>query len=148
MEAEYSFNKRKPTIFVRLQENYDADGWLLFLLGKNIYFDISSSRFDQNIEKLIKEIRRQVKCMERKCLPDGGSLNINHPEKVNGKGISATEVAFSKATQQSQGSAAAAEWQKWTEAKVQEWLEEGGLDSLKNEYSSPFCIRKTLHTLL
>ncbi len=43
-------------------------------------------------------------------------------------------LTASMTTQQSQRAAAAVvEWKKWTEAEVQDWFEEDGLDSLKSE---------------
>ncbi|XP_074653238.1 uncharacterized protein LOC141907481 [Tubulanus polymorphus] len=91
-EAEYTYRLRKDVIPLRLQTNYDPDGWLGMIVGTRLYFDISDSDlFESAMRGLIKELGDRGKnhlqseeiqadrqwSVERKIadVPDGGVLS-------------------------------------------------------------------------
>ena len=60
-EAQYAYKCKKPIIPVRCQEGYDADGWLGFIIGSMLYYDLSTpNSFEQNLPGLLKEVARQM----------------------------------------------------------------------------------------
>ena len=44
-------------LFVKVQENFEPDDWLSFLMGTQSYFDISGNRFEGNCDLLISSVR-------------------------------------------------------------------------------------------
>jgi len=56
-EAEYTYRLRKRTIPLRLQPNYNPDGWLGALAGSKLVFDCSiPPKFDEAVRNLIREL--------------------------------------------------------------------------------------------
>ena len=56
-EAEYTYKLRKPFIPLRLEPEYNPDGWLGMLIGTRLYFDFSEeSLIDFMVGKLTKEL--------------------------------------------------------------------------------------------
>ncbi len=52
-EAEYTYKLQKPIIPLRLQEEYDPDGWLGIMIGTKLYVDFSmSDALEENLKKL------------------------------------------------------------------------------------------------
>ena len=72
VEASYAWKLKKPIIYVRMQPDFYADGWLGFILGNSLYIDMSNISSDQsddeinNMEKLIKGIgnKGRISCHE------------------------------------------------------------------------------------
>ncbi|CAF3358013.1 unnamed protein product [Rotaria sp. Silwood1] len=59
-EANYAFRRRTRIIPILLQEHYQPDGWLLFLVGQLLYVDFTKYEFLESMEMLIKEIKAPV----------------------------------------------------------------------------------------
>ena len=60
-EAQYAYKCKKPIIPVRCQEGYDADGWLGFIIGSMLYYDLSTpNSFEQNLPGLLKDVARHM----------------------------------------------------------------------------------------
>ncbi|CAF2481350.1 unnamed protein product [Rotaria sp. Silwood2] len=59
-EANYAFRRRNRIVPILLQEHYQPDGWLLFLVGQLLYVDFTKYEFSQSMEVLIKELKAPV----------------------------------------------------------------------------------------
>jgi hypothetical protein len=59
-EAHYAFQRQLRIVPVLLQEHYQPDGWLLFLVGQLLYIDFSKYEFIQASEMLIRELKAPV----------------------------------------------------------------------------------------
>jgi len=59
-EAHYAFQRQLKIVPILLQEHYQPDGWLLFLIGQLIYVDFTKYEFPRAIEKLVAELRSPV----------------------------------------------------------------------------------------
>jgi hypothetical protein len=56
-EAEYAFQTRKKIIPLKMEQGYNADGWLGFILGAKLFFDFSGKYpFEDKMSGLIKEM--------------------------------------------------------------------------------------------
>lgn len=55
-EAEYAFVQQKIMIPLLLQAKYKPTGWLGLLLGASLYIDFTKNEFNENYQKLKKEI--------------------------------------------------------------------------------------------
>ncbi len=54
-EAEYLYKLRKDFIPMRMQDKYNADGWLGALVGNKLYFDVSDmDKLRANMPALLK----------------------------------------------------------------------------------------------
>lgn len=58
-EAHYAFQRQLRLVPVLLQEHYQPDGWLLFLIGQLLYVDFTKHEFTHSIDLLIKELRAE-----------------------------------------------------------------------------------------
>ncbi|KAK3105910.1 hypothetical protein FSP39_008398 [Pinctada imbricata] len=71
-EAEYTYKLRKSFIPLRLQSNYNPDGWLGMLIGTRLYFDFSNeTEMDGMLAKLVKELGTRGKTTTRQDSVDG-----------------------------------------------------------------------------
>jgi hypothetical protein len=64
-EAHYAFQRQLKIVPILLQEHYQPDGWLLFLIGQLLYVDFTKYEFPRAIEKLIEELRSPVIQIQR-----------------------------------------------------------------------------------
>lgn len=59
LEAEYTFEQRKPIIPILVQYGYKASGWLGMLKGTKLHFDCSTpEKLDRIFPALVKEIEQ------------------------------------------------------------------------------------------
>ncbi len=119
MESNYAFKQGKPFIFVRVQENFNPDGWLSFLMGNDIYFDITGGLFENNSTRLVQHVRKVL------GLPD----QEQHAQKYNGKSKSGSVAEGNE--QNSAGTG----FPKWTEEEVLKWLGDHGMQFLSLKYA-------------
>ncbi|CAF2653370.1 unnamed protein product [Rotaria sp. Silwood2] len=56
-EAHYAFQRQVKIVPILLQEQYQPDGWLLFLIGQLLYVDFSKYDFPRAMELLIAELK-------------------------------------------------------------------------------------------
>lgn len=76
-EAEYTFRNGKHVVPLRLQTDYNPDGWLGALVGNKLYFDFSQpSKYDDSMRRLIKQLERYKKAAFGKT-KDNGKWNID-----------------------------------------------------------------------
>jgi hypothetical protein len=59
-EAHYAFQRQLKIVPILLQEHYQPDGWLLFLVGQLLYVDFTKYQFPQALEMVIKELRAPI----------------------------------------------------------------------------------------
>ncbi|XP_046350502.2 uncharacterized protein LOC124131334 [Haliotis rufescens] len=128
-EAEYAFNLRKPIVPLMMQRDYKPDGWLGFIKGTKLYFEFSGKYpYDQKITDLVKELGKRGQVPLDTC--ESSSL-----EKVQSVGLCSASVHSNVAS--------------WSDADVQKWLCEIGLESqcmLKNLTGQQILfLRKVLH---
>ena len=58
-EAHYAFQRQLKIVPILLQEHYQPDGWLLFLIGQLLYVDFTKHEFDRAMELLVKELKAE-----------------------------------------------------------------------------------------
>ncbi|CAF3982807.1 unnamed protein product [Rotaria sordida] len=56
-EAQYAFRCQLKIVPILLQEHYQPDGWLLFLIGQLLYIDFTKYEFSQAMKLLIEELK-------------------------------------------------------------------------------------------
>ena len=125
-EAEYTF-RSKAMLFVRVERDYRADGWLKFIMGQAIYYDLVSD--PSIIEQLIRHIRQ---------LYDGKDTADGSEALARGEYSDSRRAVLSRNGHplETAGSSAAATPQKelecssWTVEQVQNWVQEKGLKFL------------------
>ena len=72
-EAEYAFNKQKPTLALRLEADYKPDGWLGPLCPNNLFYDFSDAqKLDDDWSKL------HAKLTEMKLISPDTGLSIGY----------------------------------------------------------------------
>ncbi|CAF3732114.1 unnamed protein product [Adineta steineri] len=59
-EAHYAFQRELKIVPILLQEHYQPDGWLLFLIGQLLYVDFTKYEFPRAMELLIQELKAPV----------------------------------------------------------------------------------------
>ena len=145
-EAQYSFKLKKPIIPIRVQEKYQPEGWLGFILASELYFDLSTSaKFSINYQKLLREVEKlisstttkesnetraytqtfQGKTKEDSRKPDA---HEGHSQRMNERStrVAQHEVTFI--------------CQNWTIDQVQNWLAEKNLTYLQDMYGKTFYL--------
>ncbi len=64
-EAQFAFKLQKSIIPVRVQEKYSPGGWLGFILGSELYFDLSTElKLSANFPKLMQQISSKVPALQ------------------------------------------------------------------------------------
>jgi hypothetical protein len=58
-EAHYAFQRQLKIVPVLLQNYYQPDGWLLFLIGQLIYVDFTKNDFPRAMDMLLKELKAE-----------------------------------------------------------------------------------------
>ena len=57
LEAEYTFQRQKPIIPLKMELDYKPDGWLGILVGTKLFYDFSGKyNFRDKCNKLLREI--------------------------------------------------------------------------------------------
>ncbi|XP_070538016.1 uncharacterized protein [Ptychodera flava] len=116
-EAEYTYRLRKSFIPLKIQPNYNPEGWLGILLGTKLYFDFSSrSRLDQEMPKLIRELGDR-----------GHKFVPTQPEKSDSVTVSGSAPAG--------GTLPIAGTAQWTNSDVNSWLDGIGLGHMKRKFT-------------
>jgi len=60
-EAEYACKKKKNFIPLKMEKDYNPDGWLDFILGVKMYVDFSGTyTFKSRIDDLLKRVRAKL----------------------------------------------------------------------------------------
>ena len=59
-EAHYAFQRQLKLVPVLVQEHYQPDGWLLFLVGQLLFIDFSKYEFFHALEMLIRELNALI----------------------------------------------------------------------------------------
>jgi len=57
LEAEYAVQKNKRVIPIVVHPGYKPDGWLGILLGAKLFYDLTGTKFEDNVRGLIKDLR-------------------------------------------------------------------------------------------
>jgi len=58
-EAHYAFQRQLKIVPILLQQYYQPDGWLLFLIGQLIYVDFTKFEFLRAMDMLLKELKAE-----------------------------------------------------------------------------------------
>ena len=65
-EATFAFKRKKPLVFVRVQEKFDPDGWLGILMMDAIYYDLSTpAKCEANLPGLFEKVIQLVDVQKR-----------------------------------------------------------------------------------
>jgi hypothetical protein len=114
-EAHYAFQRQLKIVPVLLQNYYQPDGWLSFLIGQLIYVDFTKYEFPRAMDMLVKELKT-------KEVPE---INITRRRSP----ASAVEVLCSIQTlvDSSSASVLPKNIQDWTKKNVNDWLIEHDL---------------------
>ena len=120
-EAHYAFQRQLRIIPVLLQEHYQPDGWLLFLIGQLLYINFTKYEFLLAMEVLIKELKAPK-------TSDIGVIHIYPKEQTNIE-ISSTPKPLSLLTLPDN-------ILNWTQTHVQNWLINHGLLQLSHLFAN------------
>eukprot|EP00058_Branchiostoma_floridae_P006696 XP_002592184.1 hypothetical protein BRAFLDRAFT_88079 [Branchiostoma floridae] len=95
-EAEYTHKLRKDIVPLRLQPQYDPDGWLGALVGTKLYFDLSTEdRMNENMDGFIKGLGDRGR--GEQDAPDAGFRPVvRHIAEVEGAAQPASVASWSK----------------------------------------------------
>ena len=128
-EAEYAFRK-KPMLFVRVEEGYRADGWLAFMMGQALYYDLAKNPSVSAV--LIKHVKQLYEGKEITDAPTAAPAAGPAPPAAASKGhsVAAAPSAAAAAPQKE------LECNKWTVQQVEKWVQEKGLKFLLESYVS------------
>ncbi|CAF1512319.1 unnamed protein product [Adineta steineri] len=114
-EAHYAFQRELKIVPILLQEHYQPDGWLLFLIGQLLYVDFTKYEFRRGIDLLMKEIQAE-EISESSITPlrsRAGTVallcNIQTPLKISSSSSSSSPIRSEKI-------------QDWTKTDVYDWL--------------------------
>ena len=77
-EAHYAFQRQLKIVPILLQEHYQPDGWLLFLIGQLLYVDFTKHEFPRAIELLVEELKAPV-TSETQVAPIPPTQEGNYP---------------------------------------------------------------------
>ena len=131
MEAEYALKQKKPLLFVNAEKDYKPDGWLSFIMGQSLYYDLAGK--PGVMEQLIKHVR---KIFEGKEVALESAKDRNNPsakaERAEGKSKNSPTNLSQSAKQDAKKEEPS--FLKWTEEKVQDWLKIKKLDFLLEMY--------------
>ncbi|XP_077867140.1 uncharacterized protein LOC144356158 [Saccoglossus kowalevskii] len=116
-EAEYTYRLNKPFIPLKIQSDYQPDGWLGILLGTKLYFDFSAAtRPEKEMPKLLRELGNRG--MSSQTMIENPVPNTVAP--VVGAMPPRNDIGSETTT--------------WTNSDVMTWLEGIGLQHLKNRF--------------
>ena len=124
MEAEYALKQDKPILFVRAEKGYKPDGWLSFILGQKLYYDlVGKPAIEAQLLKHILELfeGKNPSAGGADAFSKGIERAIDHTKEV--------QVAASSAPKQEP------EFLKWSEDQVQKWLKDKALEFLLEPYA-------------
>ncbi|UJR22645.1 hypothetical protein I4U23_025685 [Adineta vaga] len=114
-EAHYAFQRQLKIVPVLLQEHYEPDGWLLFLIGQLLYVDFAKHEFPRAMDLLLDEIKAEERS-ESSITPlrsRTGTVAVLCNVLTPAKTLSTT--VFPK------------HMQDWTKTNVHDWLIEHNL---------------------
>ncbi|CAF0992755.1 unnamed protein product [Rotaria sordida] len=109
-EANYAFRRRTRIVPILLEEHYQPDGWLLFLVGQLLHVDFTKYEFSKAMEMLIKELKAPV-------LQDD---NLQHIESKNKRSIVTSNLSIHQS--KSILPIHSDNILEWTPTEVQHWL--------------------------
>ncbi|CAF1554760.1 unnamed protein product [Rotaria magnacalcarata] len=130
-EASYAFQRRARIVPILLQEHYQPDGWLLFLVGQLIYVDYTKYEFLDAMEMLIRELKAPV-------LHDDNVLRVESREDA-----SMMNSSLSITRRQSTFPVLAENILDWTQTDVRDWLIDHNLTQMSHllsDYNGPSLI--------
>ncbi|XP_071501362.1 uncharacterized protein [Diadema antillarum] len=124
-EAEYTFKLNKPIVPLKMQTDYEADGWLGIMLGTKYY--IAMATMDEvvdNVDRLKRELANRGR------LP---STSISRHLSVTGESNLAVKIRRNDSKRLSKREAVSAKnAANWTNDDVNAWLTRNSLTELKN----------------
>ncbi len=118
-EAAQAFKKKKPIIFVQVQEKYETDGWLSVLMGVDLYYEITGDKFPRESQRIIQEIARIRQSPPEEATDSAHSL------------LGAAGHAQRAAKPSTASNLPEAAWQRWSVEQVGTWLDDFGLQDYK-----------------
>ncbi|XP_060595653.1 uncharacterized protein LOC132749773 [Ruditapes philippinarum] len=123
-EAEYAFQTRKKIIPLKMEQGYNADGWLGFILGAKLFFDFSGKYpFEDKMSGLIKEMDTAMSQINGTEV-DGKVESTSSPSVHATPGSHDTRQvtpSVTTATPATSGTVHAV--RKWTSEHVGKWIE-------------------------
>ncbi|XP_038051204.1 uncharacterized protein LOC119724293 [Patiria miniata] len=142
-EAEYTYKLQKPIIPLRLQSDYDPDGWLGIMIGAKLYVDMSRP---DNLEEDFSKLKQQLG--ERGRVAKEGLNNtlkstLQDPLNTSGdqKGLATAQRGAptrrntnAKNPVNQDRHIDAKTVLTWTNDQVNAWLTKHGLAGLKNRF--------------
>jgi hypothetical protein len=114
-EAHYAFQRQLKIVPILLQEHYQPDGWLLFLVGQLFYVDFTKYEFSQAMEMLIKELKAPI-------ISEIGVITVGAKEETDVR-TPVTPIS----SKSSELPILPENILDWTETHVQDWLVSHGL---------------------
>ncbi|XP_022095328.1 uncharacterized protein LOC110981764 [Acanthaster planci] len=145
-EAEYTYKLQKPIIPLRLQEDYDPDGWLGIMIGAKLYVDMSrANSLGEDFTKLKQQLGGRGRMLKEGCStlrPTIKSTADDKKDNFDSSGGQATTFKRTSVQRQnintkisgSQEHTDAKTVSTWTNDQVNTWLANHGLGGLKNHF--------------
>ncbi|XP_022095179.1 uncharacterized protein LOC110981688 [Acanthaster planci] len=141
-EAEYTYKLQKPIIPLRLQEDYDPDGWLGIMIGAKLYVDMSrANSLGEDFTKLKQQLGGRGRMLKEGLHNTFNStLQDSHNASGTQKDVSMmqrrppTQRSTNVKTPGSQEHTDAKTVSTWTNDQVNTWLAKHGLGGLKNRF--------------
>jgi len=86
-EAHYGFQRQLKIVPILIQEHYQPDGWLSFLVGQLLYVDFTKYEFPTAIDKLVEELKSPIipntpVPVEQKTLPPTFTSTLQLPANI------------------------------------------------------------------
>ncbi len=132
MEAEYALKLKKRIVYVRAERGYVPDGWLAFLMGQSLYYDLSAA--PEKVAKLIKDVRALC---EEVQVPSGPASAGGHGTELPPGRLEQKVVSHLKELHAHSVDAVVPKetCMNWTGEQVQDWLKQKELHFLLDSYA-------------
>jgi len=126
-EAEYAYQLKRTIVPLMMQSNYNADGWLGFILGSKYWIDFADqAQFDTSFKSLMKEITQHIK-----------SESNNAPAKTKVAETVHQSTTVTKQTNTSlQSIVKTSTIEQLSTLEVKEWLEKLNLKIKSEKYEN------------
>ncbi len=133
MEAEYALQSQKQILFVRAELKYRPDGWLAFIMGQALYYDLvgKPAVIDQ-LTKHIKDIYAGAPALDLQ------TPLVAKAESAGAEGHSQKLGAQKEGAKKEEPKKEEAKKHlKWSVEEVQNWLKSKNLAFLQEKYFKP-----------
>lgn len=135
LEAEYTYNRGKKFIPIKMEGGYKPDGWLGLLLASKLFFDFTKDgQWEMMFDGLCAEINRMM-LDESSDRIDGKTTDPTAPAVYNGSSDAVAGAPTHPALLHPKTSYAVLAANSWQEQDVKQWLTENKLHGYIQKFS-------------